>query len=98
MADVPCGTCTACCEGPGRYLILDDKDDASQYETYTREDGKVCVAKKANDDCVYLGPNGCSIYERRPIVCREFDCRDWITHPKIAPKVKRAAIRIMFRP
>jgi Fe-S-cluster containining protein len=25
--------------------------------------------------CVYLGANGCTIYDRRPFLCRSFDCR-----------------------
>jgi Fe-S-cluster containining protein len=25
--------------------------------------------------CVYLGKHGCTIYERRPLICRSFDCR-----------------------
>jgi Fe-S-cluster containining protein len=29
----------------------------------------------ANGDCVYLGAKGCTIYEDRPAVCRNFDCR-----------------------
>lgn len=33
------------------------------------------VAKNARGDCVYLKRGqGCSIYENRPAVCREFDC------------------------
>jgi|KBSMisStandDraft_5_1062788.scaffolds.fasta_scaffold2023719_2 Fe-S-cluster containining protein len=31
--------------------------------------------QRENGDCVYLGSEGCSIYERRPTVCRQFDCR-----------------------
>lgn len=30
----------------------------------------------ANGDCVYLGPDGCTIHERAPYLCRIFDCRD----------------------
>ncbi len=76
-------------------MVLDDKDDASQYETYSK-DGKVYLAKKENDDCVYLGPNGCTIYERRPIVCRSFDCRDYLLYPNLVPKIRAAALRILF--
>jgi Fe-S-cluster containining protein len=25
--------------------------------------------------CVYLGSSGCTIYDRRPFLCRSFDCR-----------------------
>ena len=30
---------------------------------------------EANGACVYLGESGCTIYERRPLLCRSFDCR-----------------------
>lgn len=30
---------------------------------------------KPNGDCIYLGEGGCTIYDRRPAVCRKFDCR-----------------------
>lgn len=30
---------------------------------------------KPNGDCIYLGEHGCTIYDRRPSICREFDCR-----------------------
>jgi Fe-S-cluster containining protein len=33
------------------------------------------LARRANGDCVYLGKTGCTIYGRRPRVCRNFDCR-----------------------
>lgn len=26
--------------------------------------------------CIYLGDDGCTIHDRRPQVCRTFDCRD----------------------
>lgn len=47
--------------------------------TYETEsvNGRQVLAHKLNGDCVYLGPGGCSIYDRRPILCRAFDCRDW---------------------
>ena len=30
---------------------------------------------KPNGDCTHLGPEGCAIYEKRPFVCRTYDCR-----------------------
>lgn len=33
------------------------------------------LSKKPDGSCVYLDPsNKCSIYDKRPIVCREFEC------------------------
>jgi Fe-S-cluster containining protein len=44
------------------------------------------LASDENGRCVYLGPSGCSIYERRPLLCRNFDCRK---HYLILPKQDR---------
>jgi hypothetical protein len=30
---------------------------------------------KENGDCIYLGDNGCTIWDRAPAVCQMFDCR-----------------------
>jgi Fe-S-cluster containining protein len=36
----------------------------------------ICELKRRdNGDCIYLGEAGCTIYDRRPSVCRKFDCR-----------------------
>jgi Fe-S-cluster containining protein len=58
-------------------------EEGDEVETYAhriagyRGDGSaVCVL--ATDEkgwCVYLGERGCKIYERRPLLCRSFDCR-----------------------
>jgi Fe-S-cluster containining protein len=44
------------------------------------------LATKETGECVYLGPTGCTIYERRPLLCRSFDCRK---HYLILPKQDR---------
>lgn len=50
-------------------------DDASQYLTEMYE-GRVILQHKPNGDCIYLDrEKGCTIHERRPVVCRELDCR-----------------------
>ncbi len=42
----------------------------------TRESG-------GREQCVYLGPSGCTIYQRRPLLCRSFDCRKhYLTLPR----------------
>ena len=30
---------------------------------------------KDNMDCIYLGNDGCTIWDRAPAMCKEFDCR-----------------------
>jgi Fe-S-cluster containining protein len=78
---VPCRGCTACCrDNPGIFLHPDEGDDIGSYEAVA-DDNPVTgdtthrLAVKENGDCVYLGPQGCTIYDRRPVICRTFDCR-----------------------
>jgi Fe-S-cluster containining protein len=87
-----CDSCTACCRGPNRCLVLDPRDDPGQYETY-EEHGTVFLARKDNHDCVYLTDKGCSIYDRRPIICRKFDCRDYIGHPRLPVRILVQALK-----
>lgn len=79
IGKVACKGCKACCEGGLVGLHPEDGDDVSSYVTrkYTREDGVDAFALeiKNNGSCVYLGKSGCTIHNRRPIVCRTFDCR-----------------------
>ena len=44
------------------------------------------LATEANGQCVYLGASGCTIYNRRPLLCRSFDCRK---HYLILPRQDR---------
>jgi hypothetical protein len=55
------------------------EDDASAYlvEPHDSIPGALMLAHQPNGDCVYLDRvrGGCSIYERRPLMCRRMDCR-----------------------
>lgn len=76
--NVPCGTCTACCQGDAIFMHPECGDDPSQYETEMYE-GRVILKHKPNGDCIYLDrAKGCTIHERRPAICRELDCRELI--------------------
>lgn len=71
---VPCGGCTACCRSEFD-INLNPADDPSQYLTEIGPKSGLPSLKKVNGACVYLKDDRCSIYERRPITCRVFDCR-----------------------
>lgn len=48
-------------------------------KSYRAATGLFMLVQKSNDDCVFLGTDRlCTVYERRPDVCREF--------PKIGPR------------
>jgi hypothetical protein len=46
----------------------------------------VFLLATADGQCVYLGAAGCTIYDRRPLLCRSFDCRK---HYLILPRQDR---------
>ncbi len=74
MGDVPCNGCTACCHGP---IVLHPSlgDDPTRYATVQDAEWGVKLAQKPDGSCVYLKDGGCGIHERRPAICRAFDCR-----------------------
>ena len=76
-ADVPCGDCNACCHETSVFL---EPDEVDKYRCVQESDsdGQSQPRLERNEDesCVYLDEQGaCSIYERRPKLCRNFDCR-----------------------
>jgi Fe-S-cluster containining protein len=108
-AVVPCGKCKLCCQNHSAVLILPSHgDDPASYSTMTLPgvDGLFLTFKK-NGDCSYLGPDGCTIHDRAPFICRTYDCRNQhkmytkeqrdllIKKGLLAPKImKQAAILI----
>ena len=67
-----CRACKACC------IALEIVSEPGKSTTFdTGED----IAKPAGQNCRFLTESGCSIYEVRPVVCREFKC-DWLIHRK----------------
>ncbi len=80
--DVPCDGCTECCRS-GQALLLhpEQGDDVESYQSrvVAGRDGNpvFLLATTPGGACVYLGPSGCTIYERRPLLCRSFDCRKY---------------------
>jgi len=80
---VNCDGCTECCRsGQGLVLHPEEGDDVESYAHRVaghRADGSAVfvLATDERDWCVYLGESGCTIYERRPLICRSFDCRKY---------------------
>ena len=74
MSQVSCNGCSACCR---QHIVRLSQADEANLAIYDwREVAGVRVLKTAaNGDCIHLGSNGCTIYERRPQVCRVYDCR-----------------------
>lgn len=69
---VPCNGCTLCCIGDTIRLLPQDK---GEYQTELCPIGGLMLAHKEDGSCVYMAESGCGIHNRRPTICREFDCR-----------------------
>lgn len=79
-ATVPCGSCRLCCINAAIVLHPQCGDIVETYErratAHPLTGETVFMLKhKPNGDCVYLGPDGCTIHDRAPAICKEFDCR-----------------------
>lgn len=79
---VPCNGCTACCQNDLLVLHPEHGDNLEAYQTQECANpitGKpaVALAHKPEGGCIYLGDGGCTIHDRAPAICREFDCREF---------------------
>jgi len=83
--NVPCDGCVRCCINSAVKMTPGDvkrrkwkfwqKYVPYEIQPHPYEKGAVILAHKADKTCVYLGDNGCTIYDTRPFMCREMDCR-----------------------
>lgn len=103
---VECGTCTACCRA-GLGVRLVQADDLAAFPVRApvmdKSDPTIQVGwalpQRADGACHYLGDAGCTVYEKRPHMCRGFDCRDLLrdpvaeTKPYLAPILSAARAR-----
>jgi len=90
-SDVPCGTCVDCCSKLAPYLTEEEFLSGQYVYTFTKADGAnkpvITVPKAEHGGCMYFVNERCSIYEKRPFACKQFDCRTPETsHPKITNK------------
>jgi uncharacterized protein len=81
-ADVPCGTCTACCASSQFVHVAPDETDALAHIPHEllfpaprMPAGHVILGYDEQGRCPMLRDDGCSIYEHRPQTCRTYDCR-----------------------
>lgn len=82
LAEVPCGTCTACCRAA--YFIHVAPDETRTLAAIPREllfaapglpRGHKVLGFDAEGHCPMLRDGACSIYPDRPRTCRQYDCR-----------------------
>ncbi len=104
-ADVPCGSCTACCTS-SQFVHIgpEERDTLARIPAELRfrapglPDGHVVLPYDERGHCPMLVDGACTIYEVRPRTCRTYDCRvfaaaavepDPETQPAIADRVRR---------
>jgi len=80
--DVPCGECNACCRSS--YFINIEAQETAALARIPEEllvaapggrEGEVVMGYDENGHCPMLVDDRCSIYEYRPMACRNYDCR-----------------------
>jgi Fe-S-cluster containining protein len=95
IEDVPCGTCTRCCEllapnltpeeiSSGKYPLSLTAPSPNDVALNPNVGPIVTIFKKNGGGCNMFIDSKCSIYEYRPIACRQFDCRKG-HHPSVIP-------------
>jgi len=81
-ADVPCGSCTACCTSSQFVHVGPDETDTLAhipqellFPAPGLPEGHVVLGYDERGHCPMLVDGLCSIYEHRPRTCRTYDCR-----------------------
>lgn len=99
-AEVPCGSCNACCRTYHQlHLRPDEKRARKRFpRAYLSTapglpPGYLLVACDASGACPVLVSGRCSIYEHRPLVCRTYDCRIYAA-TGIAPDREAIAVQV----
>lgn len=86
IADVPCGTCTLCCELLAPHLTPEEVSSGLYPISLTMPTPEILAKdptvgpvitmfKNEKGSCAMFIDGKCSIYEKRPLACRQFDCR-----------------------
>jgi len=68
-------------------------DDLASYDHVILQTTKGAIPvlrrKKPSGECVYLGEHGCTIHDRAPRMCREYDCRIVYAKDMQRPRAER---------
>lgn len=77
-SDVPCGTCQQCCITLSPNLTPEEFESGKYvYTLLTTPLSNLpqLAVPKTENGCYYFDGKQCTIYNDRPIACRQFDCR-----------------------
>jgi len=83
-----CTRCSRCCRGEPGYVFLsrEDLEDLAEGLELSRSEvlarycrtvrvggiPRVSLRERANYDCIFWRPKGCSVYDHRPLQCRSY--------------------------
>lgn len=106
-ADVPCGTCTACCTSSQFVHVAPDETDALAhlprallFPAPGMPKGHVLLPYDERGHCPMLVDGACTIYDHRPRTCRTYDCRVFpatgVAPPDDKPAIVAQAARWRF--
>lgn len=98
ISDVPCGDCSMCCQLLSPYLTPEEMTSGkypislvNPSEEQVMENPNVgptiTMFRNEKGGCSMFVDGKCSIYEDRPLACRQFDCRRG-HHPKLVSVAK----------
>jgi Fe-S-cluster containining protein len=80
--DVDCGECKACCSSsyfihisPEETGVLSRIDRRILFPAPGLAKGNVLLGYREDGSCPMMNGGTCSIYEHRPLTCRNYDCR-----------------------
>lgn len=95
-----------CCRNQVIALYPEHGDAIGEYDTRVvpspTEPGRLVAILKQREDgsCIYLGETGCTIYDKRPQICRAFDCgafyRDTPRHERKRMVREGKATQVLF--
>jgi hypothetical protein len=90
-AILDCQNCKSrwvCCRHSLRVELDDGEVDQYQHEAALRERKGIKILAQVNGRCVYFDPRSkrCAIWDRRPKVCRSYDCAK---DPRVADIMSR---------
>lgn len=76
---VTCGKCNECCKGWNYEITVRPKLTKKEIKSklYKHRYGKLDIGPDGN--CFHMVDDKCTIYEDRPQICKDFDCRDLLS-------------------
>lgn len=78
-SEVPCGLCAECCIKLSPILTPNEFISGKYVYTLTNSPNPnrptISIPRDENG-CYYFKDNKCSIYNDRPLACKQFDCRE----------------------